>query len=81
MVLMRRSKGCYNRGVSNPKKFDGSFEGQSVSLAQWVAEMIATHPEEASVLHSELDHSQAFTLLHDLCSDVDQIQGPSKKIH
>jgi hypothetical protein len=67
--------------VSSPKKFDGSFEGQSVSLAQWVAEMMAAHPQEAADLHSDLNQTQAYTLLQDLWSDVDQFQGPSKKIH
>jgi len=58
--------------VSSPKKFDGSFEGQAVSLAQWVAEMMATHPQDAVDLHSELNHSEAHSLLQDLWSDVDQ---------
>jgi hypothetical protein len=67
--------------VSSPKKFDGSFDGQSVSLAQWVAEMMVAHSKEVADLHSDLNQSQAYTLLQDLWSDVDQFQGPSKKIH
>ncbi len=52
-----------------------------MSLAQWVAEMMAAHPQEAADLHSDLNQTQAYTLLQDLWSDVDQFQGPSKKIH
>lgn len=67
--------------MSTPKKFDGSFDGQSLQLARWVAELIAAEPQGARQIHSELDHAEAISLLSDLWEESDDYSGPSKKIH